>query len=75
METVKNLFNKFQCGRTSFFDEPEPGAPKTATAEDNMKKFYDFVLTDRLLKVSAIAETVGISKNRVRHILYEILGV
>jgi len=30
MATVKNWLNEFQRGRTSVFDEPRPGAPKTA---------------------------------------------
>jgi len=31
MATVKNGLNEFKRGRTSVFDEPRPGAPKTAT--------------------------------------------
>jgi len=38
MATVKNWFNEFQRGRTSVFDEPRPGNPKTATPED--KNFW-----------------------------------
>ena len=75
MATVKNWFNEFQRGRTSVFDEPRAGAPKTATTEDNMTKIHDLVLADRRLKVREIAETVGISKDRVGHILHEILGM
>ncbi|GFQ75126.1 uncharacterized protein FLJ37770 [Trichonephila clavata] len=33
MVTVKNWFNEFQRGRSSVFDEPCPGAPKTSTTE------------------------------------------
>jgi len=33
------------------------------------------VLVDRRLKVREIAETVGISKDRVGHIMHEILGM
>jgi len=75
MATVKNWFNEFQRGRTSVFDEPRPGAPKMATTEDNVTKIHDLVLADRRLKVREIAETVGISKDRVGHILHEILGM
>jgi len=49
MATVKNWFNEFQSGRTSVFDEPCPGAPKTATTEDNVTKIHDLVLADRRL--------------------------
>ena len=51
MATVKIWFSEFQRGRTSVFDEPRPGAPKTATTEDNVKIIHDLVLIDRRLKV------------------------
>ena len=40
-----------------------------------MTKIADLVLSDRGLKVREIAETVGISKDRVGHILHEILDI
>ncbi|XP_045500072.1 histone-lysine N-methyltransferase SETMAR-like [Colias croceus] len=73
--TVKNWFNEFASGRTSVFDEPRPGAPKTAATEENIKKIHDLVLTDRRLKVRELAETVGISEGTVNHILHEELGM
>lgn len=75
MATVNNWFSVFQRGRTSVFDKPHPGAPKTATTEDNVVKIHDLVLADRRLKVRKIAETVGISKDRVGHILHAGLGM
>jgi len=47
MATVKNWFNKFQRGRTSVFDGPRPGSPKTTTTEDNVTKIHGLVLADR----------------------------
>jgi len=70
MATVKNWFNEFQRVRTTVFDEPRPCAPKTATTEDNVTKINDLVLADRRLKIREIAETVGMSKDRVGHILH-----
>jgi len=75
MAKIQNWFNEFQRGRTSVFDEPCPGAPKTATTEDNVTKIRDLVLADRRLKIREIAETVGMSKDRVGHILHAILGM
>jgi len=75
MATVKNWFNEFQRGRTSVFDDPRPGAPKTATTEDTVTKIHDLVLADRQLKIREIADTVGMSKDRVGHILHEVLGM
>ena len=43
MSTVKHWFNEFQRGRTSVFDEPRPGALKTATTEDNVTTIRDLV--------------------------------
>jgi transposase len=75
MATVKNWFNEFQRGRTSVFDEPPLGAPKTATTEENIEKIHDLVLVGRRLKVHKIAETVDISKDCMGYILQEILGI
>jgi len=75
MATVKNWFNEFQRGRTSVFNEPRPGVLKTATTEHNVIKINDLVLADRRLKIREIAETVGMSKDRVGQILYAILGM
>lgn len=75
MATVKNWFNEFVRGRTSVFDEPRPGAPKTAATNENIKKIHDLVLADRRLKVREIAETVGIAEGTVHHILHEELGM
>ena len=73
--TVKNWFNEFRRGRTSVFDEPRPGAPKTAATDENVSKIHDLVLADRRIKVRELADAVGISKDRVGHILHEILGM
>ena len=75
MATVKNWYNEFQNGSTTVFDESRSGAPQTATTEENVTKIHDLVLADRRLKVRELAETVGISTERVSHILHEILGM
>lgn len=75
MATVKNWFNEFVRGRTSVFDEPRSGAPKTAATDENVKKIHDLVLADRRLKVREIAKTVGIAEGTVHHILHEELGM
>ena len=45
------------------------------TMEDNVTKIHNLVLADGQLKVREISETVGISKDRMGHILHEILGM
>lgn len=69
--TVYNWVNEFKRGRTSVIDEPRPGRPKTATTPEMINKVHDMVLADRKLKVREIAEQVGISVDRVFHILHD----
>lgn len=73
--TVYHWFAEFRRGRTSVFDEPRPGGPKTATTEETVDKIHDLVLADRRVKVRELAEMAGISTERVSHILHEILGM
>lgn len=75
MATVKNWFSEFARGRTSVLDEPRSGAPKTAVTEETIAKVRHLVLADRRLKVREMAETTGICKERVGHILHEILDM
>ena len=75
MATVKNWFNEFQRSRMSVFDKPCLGAPKMTSMEDNVTKIHNLILTDHRLKVREIAETLGISKCCVGHILHKILVV
>jgi len=71
MATVNNFFY-----RVSKWSHVGFGwAPKMATTEDNVTKIHDLVLADRRLKIREIAENVGMSKDRVGHILHEILGM
>ncbi|XP_067143912.1 protein GVQW3-like [Centruroides vittatus] len=65
----------FKSGRESVEDDPCSGQPSTAVTEENIDKVHDLVLADHRLKTCEIAETTGISINRVYHILTENLGM
>lgn len=39
---VKNWTNEFQCGRTSVFEEPYPGAVKMATIWESVAKLPQY---------------------------------
>ncbi|KYQ55127.1 hypothetical protein ALC60_05979, partial [Trachymyrmex zeteki] len=67
--------NEFKRGRTNTDDEPSSGRPKTATNEEMVNKVLDIVMSDRRLKLREIVGMVGISEERVFHILHEILGM
>lgn len=70
---VQKWFNDFRCGRTDTNDATRPGRPKEVTTPDFIDKVHDIVLADRRLKVREIAKMVGISVDRVHHILHEEL--
>jgi transposase len=73
--TIKKWAAKFKRGRTSLEDDPREGRPKNATIPEIIEQVHDMVLDDRRMKVREIAETIGISKERVGYILHEKLDM
>jgi transposase len=73
--TIKKCPAEFKRGRTSLEDDPREGHPKSATTSEIIEHVHDMVLDDRRMKVREIAETVGISKERVGYILHEELDM
>ncbi|XP_023217468.1 putative uncharacterized protein FLJ37770 [Centruroides sculpturatus] len=73
--TVKKWTALFKYGRESVEDDPRSGRRSTAVTEENIDKVHNLVLADRRLKTREIAETTGISVDRVHHILTENLGM
>lgn len=73
--TVKNWVAEFKRGRICVQDEARPGRPKSVTTPEMVVKVHDMVLSDRRLKLSEIADTTGISKERIHHILSEELNM
>jgi len=73
--TIKKWAAKFKCGRTSLEDDPREGRPKSATTPEIIEQVHDMLLDDQRMKVCEIAETIGISKERVGYILYEELDM
>jgi transposase len=66
---------EFKRGRTSLEDDPREGRPKSATTPEIIEQVHDMVLDDGRMKVREIAETTGISKERVGYILHEELDM
>jgi len=73
--TIKKWAAEFKRGRTSFEDDPREGRAKSATTPEIIEQVHDMVLDDRWVKVRKIAETIGISKERVGYILHEELDM
>jgi histone-lysine N-methyltransferase SETMAR len=73
--TIKKWTAEFKRGRTSLEDDPREGRPKSATTPEIIEQVYDMILDDWRMKVREIAETIGISKERVGYILHEELDM
>jgi [histone H3]-lysine36 N-dimethyltransferase SETMAR len=72
-KTIYYWINEFKHGRTSTKDEARPGRPSDVTNPEMISKIHGIVLEDRRVKVREIAETVGISTERVHNILHQKL--
>jgi transposase len=72
---IKKWAAEFKRGRNGLEDDPSEGRPKSAATPEIIEQVHDMVLDDRRMKVGEIAETIGISKERVGYILLEELGM
>jgi len=73
--TIKKWAAEFKRGRTSLEDDRREGRPKSATTPEIIEQVHDMLLDDQRMKVREIAETIGISKERVGYILHEKLDM
>lgn len=73
IRTVYKWFGNFWNGHMSTNDAERPGRPVQVTTAETIEKIHDMVMEDRKLKVRDIAETLGISYDRVHNILHEYL--
>jgi histone-lysine N-methyltransferase SETMAR len=73
--TIKKWAAEFKRGYTSLEDDPREGCPQSETTPEIIEQLHDTVLDDRRMTVCEIAETVGISKERVGYILHEELDM
>jgi transposase len=75
LSTIMKWAAEFKRGRTGLEDDSREGRPKIATTPEILEQVHDMVLDDRRMKVREIAETTGISKERVGYILHEKLDM
>jgi histone-lysine N-methyltransferase SETMAR len=73
--TIKKWAAEFKLGCTSHEVDPREERPKNATTPEIIEQVHDVVLDDRRMKVHEIAETIGISKERVGYIFHEELDI
>ncbi|GBP33923.1 Putative uncharacterized protein FLJ37770 [Eumeta japonica] len=72
---VKKWFTELRCGRTSTSDAERSGRPKEVITPEIVDKIHEMILDDRRMKVRELAHAVGISSERVHHILHEYLDM
>jgi len=72
---VKKWFTEFRCGRTSTSEAERSGRPKEVVTPEIVDKIHGMILNDRRMKVREVAEAVGISTERVHHVLHEYLDM
>ena len=72
--TIKKWAAEFKRGRTSLEDDSREGRLKSATTPEIIKQVHNMLLDDWWMKVHEIAETIGISQERVGYILPEELN-
>ena len=72
---VKKWPAEFKGGHTSVQDDGCSVHPKTAAADDVIKKIHTAVKEDRRISVLELANLAKISKECVGHILHEVLSM
>jgi len=73
--TVKNWVAQFKRGDFSTCDAPCPGRHKTMTTPEIIVQIHELILEDRRISAKSIAKQLGISRERVRSIIHEDLGM
>ncbi len=71
--TVKNWARDVRCGREQVEDEPRSGRTSTAVTNENIQVVEDIFMEDRRLTLDKLADILGISHERVHHIIHQEL--
>jgi transposase len=70
VSTIKKWTDEFKRDRTTLQDYLHKGRPKSATIPEIIEQENDMLLDDRRMKVREIADTIGVSKERVGHVYF-----
>lgn len=71
--TVAKWVALFRMGRISVQDDARSGRPADAVTPDSISAIQTLIDSDRRATVRYLAEEVGFSTERVRHVLHEVL--
>ena len=72
---IKEWYNRFKGGRTSFDSDSRSGRPSTTKTLDNIERVRLTIEGDRRLTVRELENDLGIPKTTVWEILNKILGM
>ena len=75
LSTVKKWAAVLKRGRESLEDYPRSGSPSTVTTQENIDRIHQMVMNDRRLTISHLANVISISRERVKNILHNELGM
>ena len=75
LSTVKKWAAEFKRSRESLEDDPRSGRPASAITQGNIDRVHDMVIDNRRLTVNQIADAVAISREQVKNILNQELGM
>ena len=75
LSSIYRWIDAFEHGKRSVKDEDRPGRPREAVTPTTIAKVEDLISDDRHITVKKLSEEVGISEDRVIHILHEELGL
>ena len=73
--TVSTWVAEFKRGDFSTCDAPRPGRPKTVSTPEILDQFHRLILEDCRISTQSIAELLGTSRERVRSVIHEDLGM
>lgn len=73
--TIKMWVPRFRIGHFEVTGEPGSGRPTSATTEEKADAVHVIILEDRRILAKVVVETLGISRQRVGHIIYDILDM
>jgi hypothetical protein len=73
--TVKNCVAWFRTGHLSTEDEECSGRPTQVTIPVNVHAIHSMIIDDRKISIIKITETLTIPRERVGHIIHEILDM
>jgi len=75
LSTVRRWIAKFKDGETQVDDRPRSGRPREAVTQEKIAKVKELVTNDRHITTQILEDEIGISHDRIVHILHNELDL